>query len=66
MKAFKAMSFADCCIAGLSKSKKAILVHKDPAFEQVEDEIWQLKWSVHYAHNINVLRDYNTDVFCSG
>lgn len=34
MKAVKSMSFADCCIAGLSKSKKAILVHKDPEFEQ--------------------------------
>lgn len=43
MKAVKSMSFADCCIAGLSKSKKAILVHKDPEFEQVEDEIRQLK-----------------------
>jgi len=32
MKAVKSMSFADCCIAGLSKSKKAILVHKDPDF----------------------------------
>ena len=32
MKAVKSMSFADCCIAGLSKSKKAILVHKDPEF----------------------------------
>ena len=44
MKAVKSMSFADCCIAGLSKSKKAILVHKDPEFEQVEDEIRQLKF----------------------
>jgi uncharacterized protein len=43
MKAAKSMSFADCCIAGLSKSKKAILVHKDPEFEQLEDEIKQLK-----------------------
>lgn len=43
MKAAKSMSFADCCIAGLSKSKKAILVHKDPEFEQPEDEIKQLK-----------------------
>jgi len=43
IKATKAMSFADCCIAGLSKSKKAILVHKDPEFEQIENEIKQLK-----------------------
>jgi len=43
MKAVRSMSFADCCIAGLSKSKKAILVHKDPEFEQIEDEIKQLK-----------------------
>lgn len=43
IKSTKSMSFADCCIAGLSKSKKAILVHKDPEFEQIEDEIKQLK-----------------------
>ena len=38
IKAVKAMSFADCCIAGLSKNNKAVLVHKDPEFEQIEDE----------------------------
>ncbi len=43
IKAGKAMSFADCCIAGLAKQKKAILVHKDPEFEQIEDEIEQIK-----------------------
>ena len=43
IKATKAMSFADCCIAGLAKSKKAILVHKDPEYEQIENEIQQLK-----------------------
>nr|VFJ64462.1 MAG: hypothetical protein BECKDK2373B_GA0170837_113710 [Candidatus Kentron sp. DK] len=43
IKATKPMSFADCCIAGLSKTKNAILVHKDPEFESVEDEIRQLK-----------------------
>lgn len=43
IKAVKSMSFADCCIAGLSKSKSAILVHKDPEFEQIEGEIKQLK-----------------------
>jgi predicted nucleic acid-binding protein len=43
IKAVKSMSFADSCIAGLSKSKSAILVHKDPEFEQIEDEIKQLK-----------------------
>ncbi len=43
MKAVKSMSFADCCIAGLAKSKKAVLVHKDPEFEQIEDETSQLK-----------------------
>ncbi len=42
-KASKSMSFADCCIAGLAKYKNAILVHKDPEFEDVEDEIEQLK-----------------------
>ena len=43
IKATKPMAFADCCIAGLSKTKNAILVHKDPEFESVEDEIRQLK-----------------------
>lgn len=43
IKAIKSMSFADCCIAGLSKNKNAILVHKDPEFEQIENEIRQLK-----------------------
>jgi predicted nucleic acid-binding protein len=43
IKATKKMSFADCCIAGLAKLKNAILVHKDPEFEQVENEIEQLK-----------------------
>jgi predicted nucleic acid-binding protein len=43
IKASKAMSFADSCIAGLSKFMKAVLVHKDPEFEQVENEIEQLK-----------------------
>nr|VFK24105.1 MAG: Predicted nucleic acid-binding protein, contains PIN domain [Candidatus Kentron sp. MB]VFK30497.1 MAG: Predicted nucleic acid-binding protein, contains PIN domain [Candidatus Kentron sp. MB]VFK75275.1 MAG: Predicted nucleic acid-binding protein, contains PIN domain [Candidatus Kentron sp. MB] len=43
IKATRPMSFADSCIAGLSKSKNAILVHKDPEFESVEGEIRQLK-----------------------
>lgn len=43
IKATKSMSFADCCIAGLAKSKKATLVHKDPEYEQIENEIQQLK-----------------------
>ncbi|KPA18960.1 PilT domain protein [Candidatus Magnetomorum sp. HK-1] len=43
IKAANSMSFADCCIAGLSKRKNAILVHKDPEFEQILDEIKQLK-----------------------
>nr|VFJ99339.1 MAG: Predicted nucleic acid-binding protein, contains PIN domain [Candidatus Kentron sp. LFY] len=43
IKAIEPMSFADCCIAGSSKTKNAILVHKDPEFESVEDEIRQLK-----------------------
>lgn len=43
MKATKTMSFADCCIAGLAKFKEATLVHKDPEYEQIENEIKQLK-----------------------
>jgi len=37
------MSFADSCICGLAKHKEAILVHKDPEFEQVEADIKQYK-----------------------
>lgn len=43
IKAVKTMSFADCCIAGLAKFKQATLVHKDPEYEQIADEIKQLK-----------------------
>lgn len=43
IKATKMMSFADCCVAGLAKLKHAVLVHKDPEFEQIEAEILQLK-----------------------
>lgn len=42
-KATKAMSFADCCIAGLAKFRQATLVHKDPEYEQIEHQIKQLK-----------------------
>ncbi len=42
IKASKAMSFADSCIAGLAMVKNAILVHKDPEFEQL-NEVEQLK-----------------------
>jgi predicted nucleic acid-binding protein len=43
IKATKPMSFADCCIAGLAKFKNAILVHKDPEFEQLENMLKQYK-----------------------
>ncbi len=43
IKATRTMSFADCCVAGLAKAKEAILVHKDPEYEQVEDLIKQTK-----------------------
>ncbi len=44
LKATNRMSFADCCIAALAKWKKATLVHKDPEFEQIEeDHIKQLQ-----------------------
>jgi predicted nucleic acid-binding protein len=41
LKANHQLSFADCCIAGLAKQKAAILLHKDPEFEQLEHEIVQ-------------------------
>ena len=43
IKATHTMSFADCCIAGLAKEKSAILIHKDPEFEQLEGDLDQLK-----------------------
>ncbi|NIM12200.1 MAG: PIN domain-containing protein [Candidatus Aminicenantes bacterium] len=43
IKASKAMSFADACIAGLAKFRNAVLVHKDPEFEQIEEEVKQFK-----------------------
>ncbi|MBN2373776.1 type II toxin-antitoxin system VapC family toxin [bacterium] len=43
IKASKTISFADSCIAGLSRLKKAYLVHKDPEFECIENEIKQYK-----------------------
>jgi predicted nucleic acid-binding protein len=39
IKANNSMSFADSCIAGLTKKHNAILVHKDPEFEQIQAEI---------------------------
>ena len=43
IKATKTMSFADCCIAGLAKFRQSTLVHKDPEYEQIENEIMQIK-----------------------
>ena len=43
IKATSAMSFADCCIAGLAKFRQSTLVHKDPEYEQIENEIKQLR-----------------------
>lgn len=43
IKATRTMSFADSCIAGLAKFKQATLVHKDPEYEQIKDEVAQFK-----------------------
>jgi predicted nucleic acid-binding protein len=43
IKATRTMSFADSCIAGLAKYKQAILVHKDPEYEQIKGDVQQLK-----------------------
>lgn len=43
IKANNNLSLADSCIAGLAKLKQALLVHKDPEFEQIENDISQLK-----------------------
>jgi predicted nucleic acid-binding protein len=37
------LSVADAWIAALAKQRNAILVHKDPEFEQIESEIQVLK-----------------------
>lgn len=55
IKALKAMSFADSCIAGLAKFKNAILVHKDPEFEQIEEEVKQFK--LKYKRIAKVMRE---------
>ena len=35
LKATHTLSFADCCIAGLAQAKGAVLIHKDPEFDQL-------------------------------
>ena len=42
-KASKRLSFADCCIAALAKIREAKLVHKDPEYEQLENQVEQIK-----------------------
>ncbi len=43
IKAMHSLSFADCCIAGLARQKAAVLLHKDPEFEQLDQAIIQEK-----------------------
>ena len=43
IKARFSLSVADAWIAALAKQRNAILVHKDPEFEQIEPEIQALK-----------------------
>jgi len=43
IKANHYLSVADAWIAALAKQRNAILVHKDPEFEQIESEIQVLK-----------------------
>lgn len=43
LKAKHKISFADAWIAAAAKMHGAVLVHKDPEFEQVEDEVSVLK-----------------------
>ena len=43
IKAKYRLSVADAWIAALAKQRNAILVHKDPEFEQIESEIQVLK-----------------------
>jgi predicted nucleic acid-binding protein len=41
IKGTKSMSFADCCIAALAKHRKATIIHKDPEYEQIKNEVKQ-------------------------
>ena len=50
LKASYRISVADAWIAALAKDRNAILVHKDPEFEQVEMEIKVLKWPYKMGH----------------
>lgn len=43
LKAKHRISVADAWIAALALERRAVLIHKDPEFEQVEDEIEVLK-----------------------
>jgi len=43
LKAKYRISVADAWVAALAQDRNAILVHKDPEFEQVEDEIQVIK-----------------------
>lgn len=43
IKALHRLSVADAWIAGLAKNRNAVLVHKDPEFEQIETIVQVLK-----------------------
>jgi predicted nucleic acid-binding protein len=43
LKANYKISFADSCIAAIAKLNSAILVHKDPEYNQLDTEVKQLK-----------------------
>jgi uncharacterized protein len=43
IKALHKLSVADAWIAALAKEQRAILVHKDPEYEQIEDFVQTLK-----------------------
>ena len=43
LKAEHRLSVADCWIAALTMERKAVLVHKDPEFEQVEAKLQFLR-----------------------
>ncbi len=43
IKATNTLAFADSCIAGLAMIMEAVLAHKDPEYDQLDEEIKQLK-----------------------
>jgi len=51
IKATTPIAFADCCIAGLAKTRGAVLVHKDPEYERLSQAVQQHRLPYHQPSN---------------